>query len=170
MYLMYDNAISRPRLRLYQPRRAARTDWSETRAKIDLVKLAASLLGTPSERYENGQVWLRWHCPFHLDLVPSLAVVTGAKTWACAGCEAGGDAAALAMRIKKIGFRDAVRWLDEQAAHAAITTVTAGGPFVPALLVNDEPGAGPVAIADPAAALAFDGQARNRAGRTAGPR
>ena len=43
---------------------------------------------------------LRWRCPFDSGRTPSFQVNLGENSWSCSMCEAGGDAAALVMRIK----------------------------------------------------------------------
>ena len=57
---------------------------------------------------------MRWHCPFDRSRTPSFQVSLGERSWSCSTCGAGGDAAALVMRIKGMAFRDAVAWLDDQ--------------------------------------------------------
>jgi DNA primase len=82
--------------------------------RIDLTKVVAALLGPPVERRGLTSGSLAWNCPFHSEASPSLRVILGEAIWSCSTCGAGGDAAALVMRMKSIGFRDAVGWLDEQ--------------------------------------------------------
>ena len=76
--------------------------------------MAAALLGPPVERRGLTSGSLGWYCPFHRGASPSFRVNLGEPVWSCSACGAGGDAAALVMRIKGIGFRDAIAWLDEQ--------------------------------------------------------
>ena len=111
---MCDGAASPPLLRLYRHRAGSRIHWSEVRMRIDLTKVAAALLGPPVERRGLTSGSLGWYCPFHREASPSFRVVLGEAIWSCSTCGAGGDAAALVMRLKSIGFRDAVGWLDEQ--------------------------------------------------------
>jgi CHC2 zinc finger len=111
---MSDGAASFPPLRLYTPRPRSRSDWNEIRARIDLAKLAAALLGPPVERRGLQSGSLGWYCPFDLGPSPSFRVTLGAATWTCSTCGAAGDAAALVMRMKRMVFRDAIAWLDEQ--------------------------------------------------------
>jgi DNA primase len=102
-----------PLLRLYSPRPPARRDWNELRKHVDLAKVALELLGLPVERRGLRTISQYWHCPFELARVPSFRVNAAEPSWACFACGAGGDAAALVMRIKGISFRDAIAWLDE---------------------------------------------------------
>jgi DNA primase len=95
-------------LRLYQPRRPRRTSWNEIEHKCDLATVAADLLG-PAMRRCGDELW--WHCPFHDGYSPSLSVALGGSHWSCMGCGAGGNAVALVMRINKIGFAVAIKWL-----------------------------------------------------------
>jgi DNA primase len=112
---MSDGAPSFPSLRLYTPRPRSRSDWNEIRARIDLKKLAAALLGPPVERRGLRSGSLGWYCPFEEGPSPSFRVILGETSWSCSSCGAGGDAAALVMRLKSMAFRDAIAWLDEQA-------------------------------------------------------
>jgi hypothetical protein len=107
-------------LRLYQPRRPRRTSWNELEHKFDLATLAADLLG-PSIGRCGDERW--WHCPFHDGYSPSLWVAPGASHWSCMGCGAGGNAVALVMRTKKIGFGVAIKWLCDWAGSTSSTTV-----------------------------------------------
>jgi DNA primase len=111
---MSDGAASPPLLRLYRHRPGSRSDWSEIKGRIDLTKVAAAFLGPPVERRGLTSGSLGWCCPFHVGTIASFRVNLGESIWFCSDCEAGGDAAALVMRMKSIGFRDAIAWLDEQ--------------------------------------------------------
>ena len=118
MSFMSKAAASPPLLRLYKPRPESRSDWSEIRGRIDLAKVAAALLGLPGRKTgpahaarwdgiapstgptrRSGSIWVKRLVVFH--------------------CGAGGDAAALVMRIKSMDFRDAIAWLDEQEGFGA---------------------------------------------------
>jgi hypothetical protein len=107
-------------LRLYQPRRPRRTRWNEIEHKCDLATVAADLLG-PSMRRCGDELW--WNCPFHDGYTPSLWVALGASHWSCMGCGAGGNAVALVMRINKIGFGVAIKWLCDWAGSTSVSTV-----------------------------------------------
>jgi CHC2 zinc finger len=107
-------------LRLYQPRRARRTGWHEIEHHCDMATVATDMLG-PSMRKCGDEQW--WHCPFHEGCSPSLWVAVGASHWSCMGCGAGGNAVALVMRIKKIGFGEAIKWLCDRPGSTSSTTV-----------------------------------------------
>lgn len=70
--------------------------------------MATNLLGpAPGRHGERGRrLW--WPCPFHEDRNPSLAVAPGSPWWRCYGCDAGGDAATLVMRLEGMSFPEAV--------------------------------------------------------------
>jgi DNA primase len=72
-------------------------------------------------RQHGAELW--WRCPFHEGCSPSLWVALGASHWSCMGCDAGGNAVALVMRIKKIGFGEAIKWLGDRAGSTSSTTV-----------------------------------------------
>jgi CHC2 zinc finger len=112
-----------PLLKLYRPRQRSRSNWSEMRGRIDLSKLAAALLGPPVERRGLSTGSLGWYCPFHRGTSASFRVILGAANWSCSACGSGGDAAALVMRIKSMGFRDAIAWLGEQEDAGSDTVV-----------------------------------------------
>ncbi len=103
-----------PLLRLYKPGPESRGEWSEIRERIDLAKVAAALLGPPVERRGLSSGSLGWRCPFHQETKASFRIILGAVAWSCSTCGAGGDAAALVMRVKRMDFSDAIAWLDEE--------------------------------------------------------
>lgn len=53
-------------------------------------------------------------CPIHGDKNPSLKVYGGDRGWVCYGCRRGGSVINLAMALYGIGFRDAVRKLNDE--------------------------------------------------------
>ena len=122
---MSDRAASPPLLRLYRHHPRTRSEWNEISGRIDLTKVAAALLGPPVERRGLTCGSLGWYCPFHRGTSASFRVLLGEAIWSCTACRAGGDAAALVMRLKSIGFRDAIAWLDEQDS-LAFSKVVAG--------------------------------------------
>ena len=78
--------------------------------RIDLVAAASALMGPPEGRSGANGAW--WRCRFHDDRNPSLRVDPEKRRWKCFGCGAGGDAAALVMRLDPaLRFADAVRRL-----------------------------------------------------------
>jgi hypothetical protein len=124
---MTKNATAPSLLRLYKPGPESRRDWSEIRGRIDLAKVAAALLGAPVERRGLSSGSLGWCCPFHPETIPSFRIILGEVAWSCSTCGAGGDAAALVMRIKSVGFHDAVAWLDEDDWFNASKDLTKNG-------------------------------------------
>jgi CHC2 zinc finger len=119
---MSHGAVSRPSLRLYTPRLMARRDWNEIRERIDLIKVAAALLGPPMERRGLRTGSLGWRCPFDEGATPSFRVNLGEATWSCFHCGSAGDAVALVMRMKGMVFLDAIAWLDEQEGFGLVET------------------------------------------------
>jgi hypothetical protein len=119
---MTQGLASHRKLRLYQPRREYRTDWNEIEHNCEMALVAADLLG-PSPRRCGDDFW--WQCPFHNGSSPSLWIAVGDSRWACMGCSAGGNAVALVMRVKKIGFREAIDWLCNWATSASSTSFPA---------------------------------------------
>lgn len=86
--------------------------WEDIRDRIDMVRVATGLLGEPPGRRGERtakRVW--WNCPLHDDPNPSFAAFTDKPNWKCFGCGEAGDAPALVMRLKGVGFRDAVVYL-----------------------------------------------------------
>jgi DNA primase len=166
MLLMPHVATSPSLLRLFRPEPATRVHWSAIRGRIDLAKVAAALLGAPSTGGDDCSAWLWWHCPFHFDSTPSIRVVAGEPTWSCGGCGAGGDAAALVMRVKHVSFRDAVQWLDEEGAHTFSTPVVDGCQPGSSPVAGDESRRDSYVIVERTAITAFDsGRARALSGR-----
>ena len=54
-------------------------------------------------------------------------MILGEAIWSCSVCGAGGDAAALVMRMKGMVFRDAIAWLATQDGFT-VSEPIAGGP------------------------------------------
>ena len=92
-----------------------RTDWDDIKARIDTAVITTALLGPAPKR--SGRRLL-WPCPFHEDHDPSLEVDTSGNRWKCWPCNLGGDAPALVMQLKGVGFPDAVRIVAELAGIA----------------------------------------------------
>ena len=92
-----------------------RLDWSEVRNQVNLVEVVIALLGyAPGRRGEGSGRRLWWNCPFHEDANPSFCVIPGRRTWKCWGCAVRGDTATLVMRLQRLSFPEAVRWLADQ--------------------------------------------------------
>jgi hypothetical protein len=92
---------------------AGRIEWKALRDRLDPASVATGLLGPASGRKGGGRgLW--WKCPFHKDgqeRTPSLCIKPGEASWRCRACGEHGDAATLVMKIKGVGFPDAVRYL-----------------------------------------------------------
>ena len=67
-----------------------------------------------AERLGMRVVRHRTLCPFHDDHHPSLSFSPSRGTWRCWACGERGDAAALVMRRLGTGFRQAVRWIENE--------------------------------------------------------
>lgn len=102
---------------------AGRIDWPTVRDRITLEAVATALIGQPAKRIGSRPAWL---CPFHDDHDPSFTV--DAKGWRCWACGIGGDAAALVMRHRGIGFGEAVLWLAGSIGIAPPAGPTLPGP------------------------------------------
>src|SRR5271165_6018998 len=87
-----------------------RIDWNDIKAHVDLARVVTALLG-PAARRQGRR--LLWPCPFHSDRDPSLEVDPSERHWKCWPCDLGGDAPALVMRLKGVGFPEAVRIVAE---------------------------------------------------------
>ncbi len=98
-----DAPLAVPRLNL------ARWEAKVERARaVSLLDVVARLgLGEPVRK--GRRWWIR--CPFHEDRTPSLCLDPGRGLWHCFGCAEGGDALRLMMRVRRVGFADAVREL-----------------------------------------------------------
>ncbi|AMV38783.1 CHC2 zinc finger domain-containing protein [Planctomyces sp. SH-PL62] len=88
-----------------------RLNWEAIKDRIDLEAVAVDLLGDPPGRKGGGRLW--WPCPFHDDRNPSFVVDPDWGRWKCFGCGEHGDAAALAMRLNRSTFPEAVRRVAE---------------------------------------------------------
>src|SRR5262245_5413759 len=90
-----------------------RLDWNDVKGRVDLVRVITSFLGpAPGRRGERGRrLW--WRCPFHEDKNPSFCADPGKPWWQCYGCGESGDAANLVMRLKVVGFPEAIQFLAE---------------------------------------------------------
>ncbi len=93
-------------------------DWPAIRDRLDMAQVATALLGpAPGRHGERGRrLW--WPCPFHEDKNPSFVIDPGKPGWKCWGCGEHGDAPALVMQLKGVGFPEAVRILAELAGIA----------------------------------------------------
>jgi hypothetical protein len=91
-------------------------DWGTIRDSVDMAAVATALLGPAAGR--SGRRLL-WPCPFHREHGPALQVDPAGRRWKCGPCDLGGDAAALVMKLRGVGFPEAVRIIAALAGIAA---------------------------------------------------
>ena len=93
-----------------------RIEWSDIKDRLCLGTVATNLLGVAHGRRGDR---LLWPCPFHDDRHPSFDVNLTKKLWYCRVCGIGGDAANLVMKVNKVDFPTAVRFLADLAGMIA---------------------------------------------------
>jgi hypothetical protein len=122
--------------------RGDRLDWNDIKDRVDMAAIATALFGPAPKR--SGRRLL-WPCPFHSDNDPSLQVDPAERRWKCWPCDLGGDAPALVMRLKGVGFSEAVRIVAELAGMVAPSTAPARmrPPIRPGAARPSMPHAGP---------------------------
>jgi len=98
--------------RIWRGYQKSRIEWSEVKDRVDIEVVATNLLGPESKR-QGGR--LLWPCPFHEDHDPSFDVNLAKGLWYCRTCGIGGDAANLVMRVQKVDFPAAIRFLADLA-------------------------------------------------------
>jgi hypothetical protein len=69
----------------------------------------AQLIETYGVKLHSRGSRLLGHCPFHDDAHPSLEVNAQKGVWHCFPCGMGGDGITFVMRLKAVGFAEAVR-------------------------------------------------------------
>jgi hypothetical protein len=99
------------------------------------VAVATTLLGDPVRR-KSGRLW--WPCPLHDDDDPSFAIRPGRSRWDCFSQCGHGDAADLVMRVRGVGFPEAVLFLAERAGELAQDRPASGLPEQPPGLLLPE--------------------------------
>ena len=92
-----------------------RLDWNDIKGRVEIAAIATAFWG-PAQRRSGHR--LLWCCPWHDDHSPSLQVDPARQTWKCWPCDIGGDAAALVMRLKGVGFPEAICIVAEMAGIA----------------------------------------------------
>jgi len=85
--------------------------WEDFKDRVDVVRVATTLLGEPPGRGGANGGSAFWRCPFHEDRNPSFNADAKRGTWMCFGCREHGDAPDLVMRLRGVGFRDAIAFL-----------------------------------------------------------
>src|SRR5262245_11217516 len=90
-----------------------RIDWPGIKDRVDLARVVTALLGpAPGRRRERGRrLW--WKCPLHDERNPSFCIEPGRRWWKCFGCGEEGDAPKLVMKLRGVGFPEAVRVVAE---------------------------------------------------------
>jgi DNA primase len=109
--------------------RSDRIDWSSLKDRIDMAAIAAALLGPAAKR--SGRRLL-WHCPLHDDHDPSFQVDPAERRWRCWPCDQGGDAPGLVMKLREVGFPEAVRIVAELSGIVAPSGGKPASPRPPA--------------------------------------
>src|SRR3972149_5337875 len=74
---------------------------------VDIIALFASF---GVELVRKGKSYTG-RCPWHEDSTPSLSVDREKGLYHCFGCGESGDAVSLVEKMKGLGFREALRWL-----------------------------------------------------------
>ncbi len=102
---------TRERARKDDPDRAAKWQRMVEKAKaVPITQIAHALgLGTPQGLGKEVRVL----CPFHDDEHPSMRLNVQNGLWYCDPCGEGGNGLGLYMRVKRLGFAEAVRELTE---------------------------------------------------------
>jgi hypothetical protein len=88
--------------------------WVET-GKVDSLDVEGARR-YPIEKLMTGKVKgnskiKRALCPFHKEENPSFCIYTDTNNYYCFSCKEGGDVIDLCMKLKKMGFREAVEYL-----------------------------------------------------------
>ena len=90
--------------------------WDELKPRVDIMDLAAYLLGPAAlTRGSRG----KWLCPFHDDHDPSMDVDAKFQRFRCWSCNTHGDAMALLMGVKGLTFLEGLAWLREHLGGIA---------------------------------------------------
>lgn len=91
------------------PDRAAEWQRRVEKARAVSITQIAHLLGLGTPEGQGEEVRVR--CPFHDDEHPSMRLNAKKQVWFCDPCGEGGNALGLYMRVKEVGFGEAVREL-----------------------------------------------------------
>ena len=94
------------------PARAAEWQRKVEKARAVSTTQIAHLLGLGTPEGSGGEE-VRVCCPFHDDEHPSMRLNAKKGVWYCDPCGEGGDGLGLYMRVKEVGWAEAVRELTE---------------------------------------------------------
>jgi DNA primase len=78
----------------------------QLQSAADIVSLAQGVM-----KLQHSGRTLRGLCPFHLEKTPSFHIYPETNSFYCFGCGAGGGVVQFVMRLERLDFLDAVKWL-----------------------------------------------------------
>lgn len=76
--------------------------------KPPISEVLAAVTGIPADSVPTGTGWVRMHCPFHSDRVPSASVNHDSQRFRCFSCDRDGDGLDLLMNEQGLDWREAV--------------------------------------------------------------
>jgi len=88
-----------------------KVDKQEVLNRLDFENFYNEQLPRPIKR--TGKDWETVHCPFHEDKDPSLGINMVHGGFKCHGCDAKGDVFSFFMKLKGIGFKQALEEMSE---------------------------------------------------------
>lgn len=65
------------------------------------------------DKYRNGRSYRMYLCPFHPDKKPSFAWYMESNTFHCFGCGEHGDNISFIMKLCKVSFPEAIKYLEK---------------------------------------------------------
>jgi hypothetical protein len=105
----YEFLLEMARRQRRRPRRLRRDRRDPLPVDVARRVPIAQLLETYGVQLRTRGSRLVGHCPFHDDARPSLDVNARKGLWHCFPCGIGGDGITFVMRLKALGFAEAVR-------------------------------------------------------------
>lgn len=76
--------------------------------KPAISEVLAVVAGVSPDDIPTGGGWVRMHCPFHTDRIPSASVNHDINRFRCFSCDRDGDGLDLLQRELRLDFREAV--------------------------------------------------------------